>query len=247
MALPPRDEALAAALAASHLARIPDKPLAELLDGATRLRVPGGSVIRSAGEAGAYLLLVVDGIVRVSLRAPDGRSLTIRYCRQGALMGTVSLFPPAYLLGATMQSVVESELLVLRPSVAQRLAAEHPEVARAFLDDLSERVIRFVAEIPGSVFATVRQRVARHLLDLAAEAPAGPRLVAHVRQQELADAVGTAREVAARILRDLRVEGIVATGRDGIAILDPARLHEETYAPPAPDRLDAPEEPPRPV
>lgn len=57
-------------------------------------------------------------------------------------------------------------------------------------------------EIPGGVFATVRERVARHLLDLASErAPdralghqVGQGLTVTVSQQELAEAVGTVRE-----------------------------------------------------
>jgi CRP/FNR family transcriptional regulator, cyclic AMP receptor protein len=105
-------------------------------------------------------------------------------------------------------------------------------VAYAFLGELSERVMSFIYEIPGSAFATVRQRVARHLLDLASERvpdcasdrPVRNELVVLQNQQELADAVGTVREVVVRVLRELRQEGIVRTGRDRIVIVDPARL-----------------------
>jgi CRP/FNR family cyclic AMP-dependent transcriptional regulator len=55
--------------------------------------------------------------------------------------------------------------------------------------------------------------------------------VAHVSQQELADAAGSVREVVARALRDLRVAGIVATAGDSVVILDPARLHAESGGP----------------
>ena len=47
-------------------------------------------------------------------------------------------------------------------------------------------------------------------------------------QQELADAAGSVREVVARVLRDLRVAGIVATMADSVVILDPARLYAES-------------------
>jgi CRP/FNR family transcriptional regulator len=49
-----------------------------------------------------------------------------------------------------------------------------------------------------------------------------------VTQQELADAVGSVREVIARVLRDLRLAGIVATSMDRILILDPGQLHSES-------------------
>ena len=77
--------------------------------------------------------------------------------------------------------------------------------------------------------------MARHLLDLASERvpePAseqrsGSELVVKVSQRELAEAVGTAREVVVRVLRELRQDGVVRTGRDQIVIADPARLIQE--------------------
>jgi CRP/FNR family transcriptional regulator, cyclic AMP receptor protein len=128
-------------------------------------------------------------VVRVFVTALDGRTMTIRYCRPGALIGAA----------------------------------------------VSERVLSFVWELSGSAFATVRQRVARHLLDLASERVRGPaaeqrsgsELVVKVSQRELAEAVGTAREVVVRVLRELRQEGVVRTGRDQIVIADPARLIQE--------------------
>ena len=78
----------------------------------------------------------------------------------------------------------------------------------------------------------MRQRVAAHLLDLAStQRHPHDRLVARVSQQDLADAVGSVREVVARVLRDFRVAGIVATAADTVVILDAARLHAETAGP----------------
>jgi CRP/FNR family transcriptional regulator len=56
-------------------------------------------------------------------------------------------------------------------------------------------------------------------------------MVARVSQQELADAVGSVREVVARVLRDLRVAGILTTSSDSVLILDAARLHSESWDP----------------
>jgi CRP/FNR family transcriptional regulator, cyclic AMP receptor protein len=125
--------------------------------------------------------------------------------------------------------VTDIEVLAFRPSVVQRAADRDPRVARALLDELSERVLSFIAEIPGSAFATVRERVARHLLDLASEGQRGSQLVAAIGQQDLADAVGSVREVVVRALRELRQAGLLETGRDGIVLLDPERLLREAY------------------
>jgi CRP/FNR family transcriptional regulator, cyclic AMP receptor protein len=72
----------------------------------------------------------------------------------------------------------------------------------------------------------VRQRVARHLLDLAAREEPGRSLVVSATQQGIAQAVGSVREVVARVLRELKAEQLIDSSRTGIHILDPAGLHE---------------------
>ena len=74
-----------------------------------------------------------------------------------------------------------------------------------------------------NLFGTVQQRVCRHLLDLASNSPDG--LVVKVEQHELADAIGSVREVVARALRKLREAGLVERHPAGIRIADPSGLH----------------------
>jgi CRP/FNR family transcriptional regulator len=124
----------------------------------------------------------------------------------------------------SIQTLADSELLRLRPAVVRAVADHDPRVARALLVETSERVLSFVAEFSGQAFANVRQRIGRHLLDLASEHHAAEGLLAPISQQELADAIGTVREVVVRVLRELREEDVVQTGRDGILIIDPERL-----------------------
>nr|WP_269812976.1 Crp/Fnr family transcriptional regulator [Ornithinimicrobium sediminis] len=199
-----------------------------MLAGAVRTKVPAGSVTHREGEPAPHLELMVTGVVRVFVTAPDGRTMTVRYCRPGALVGSVSLFSDRFVMPASVQAVVDAELLRMNAAVARRAAAHDVRVANAFLVELSERVVSFVEEIPGSAFATVRERVARHLLDLAAQQDPGrdpgDEIEVRVTQREVADAVGTVREVVVRVLRELRREGVVRTERDQIVIVDPHRL-----------------------
>ena len=61
--------------------------------------------------------------------------------------------------------------------------------------------------LAGNTFGSLRQRVARHLLDLAASHQQGRGLIVKATQQELADAVGSVRPVVARIICDFRTRG----------------------------------------
>jgi CRP/FNR family transcriptional regulator, cyclic AMP receptor protein len=223
------DPGVADAVARSHLGALPADIVAALLEGAARMRVPAGATVREVGEDGPHLELIARGLARIFVTAPDGRTLTIRYLRPGDLSGVVSLFAPMFSMPGSVQALVDSDLISFRADVVIDLADHDLRVARALIDELSERVVTFVAEIPGTAFSTVRQRVARHLLDLASEQPQGGRLIARVSQQGLADAVGSVREVVVRVLHDLRSEGVIQTSRDGIEVLLPERLIVEQY------------------
>jgi CRP/FNR family transcriptional regulator len=81
-------------------------------------------------------------------------------------------------------------------------------------------------ELSLSFFGSIKARIARHLLDLASSQPESGELVATITQQQLADAVGSVREVVARALADLRAVGAVAGAEGGITILDASTLDE---------------------
>jgi CRP/FNR family transcriptional regulator, cyclic AMP receptor protein len=211
------------ALAASQLGALPADALSELLVGATRLTIPARSTVRPVAGQSPHLEMVVSGLVRIQVAAPDGRAMTVRYCRRGALMGVATLYAEA-VRPFTIEALTDTELLRLDPARVVWQAHRDSRVANALLTETSERVMTFVAEFSGHAFATVRQRIARHLLDLAALDPQSEEFVASISQQELADAVGTVREVVVRFLRELRTLGCIRTRRDGIVLVDPERL-----------------------
>jgi CRP/FNR family cyclic AMP-dependent transcriptional regulator len=211
------------ALAASRLGALPPELLGEVLVGATQVFAPARSTVRPVAGLSPHLELVVSGLVRVQVAAPDGRALTVRYCRRGALMGAATLYAEVA-RPFTIEAITDALLLRFDPAHVVWHARRDARVANALLAETSERVMTFVAEFSGHAFGTVRQRIARHLLDLGAIDPGSEEFAASISQQELADAVGTVREVVVRILRELRMQGCVRTRRDGIVIVDPERL-----------------------
>ena len=118
------DPAVADAVSRSHLRDLPADVVAALLDSATRIHAPAGSTLREFGERGPYLELLVEGLLRVFVRAPDGRSLTVRYLRRGDLSGVVSLFTPDYSFAATLQAMVDSDLISFKADIVVALAEQ---------------------------------------------------------------------------------------------------------------------------
>jgi CRP/FNR family transcriptional regulator len=212
-----------AAIERSVLATLPAPTLDRLLEGAVLESVAAGATTYRAG-AEPRTSLIVSGIFRSYFVGPDGRQVTVRYAREGDLLGVVAAHGgPAPL---HVQALTEARRLRLEIEILRDITQHDPEVAWALIRELTHTVYALWQELAATAFASVPQKVARHLLEIAAreqEADGGV-LMAHVSQQELADLAGSVREVVARALRELRDDGIVRVSRSGIEVLDPALL-----------------------
>jgi CRP/FNR family transcriptional regulator len=171
--------------------------------------------------------LVMRGLFRVYMTSPEGRQVTVRYARRGDVLGTAVLLGGP--VATAVQALTNASVLAFNLQTLEALARGDPQIAWALAEEVTRRLYDTLAELAGNTFGTVRQRVARHLLDLAAQGSAQHGLVANVSQQDLADAVGSVREVVARALRDLRADGLIETRAGSIIVRDPVRLHGETW------------------
>lgn len=214
------------AVAASLLAELPPPLRERVLAGAVPLRVPAGGTIYD-DEDDPRCALVLSGLVRVVLSAPDGRTVTVRYARSGELLGVPIVVGGP--IPASVQMVTDGKLLMLDTGALRRLAQTEPAVAWLLARETAQRFSDTLGAVADNAFGSLRQRVARHLLDLAGRRRDG-QLVAIVTQQELAQAVGSARPAVARVVGDLREAGLIATAPRAIEVRDPERLCAETWS-----------------
>jgi CRP/FNR family transcriptional regulator len=193
-------------------------------------------------EADAEALAVVmHGLLRVYMHTGDGRQVTVRYVRAGDLLGV-----PALIAGPApvfVQAVTSGSAFFFDVKEAKRAARNDASLALALAEESVHRLYDVLEELAGNTFASVRQRVARHLLDLAATRQGESRtLTASVNQQDLANSVGSVREVVARILGELRAEHVVRTLPGRVEILDPVRMSRELWSRPPVTKVTSQEE-----
>ena len=174
-----------------------------------------------------FASVVVEGLVRTFLVSLEGREMTVRYTRPGDLNGVAALYARP-LANISQQAITDSRVLLLRSDTVVAVADRDPQVARILLCDLAERVASYIHALASTTLSPLHENVVRHLLDIASPDPGG-QMVARLSQQELAANVGSVREVVGRILRDLKNEGLLATGRDEIVLLDAEGLHDRTW------------------
>jgi len=208
-----------------------------------------GSVIPAVGEAllddayeqhldaedtltgdGSLMCVVVSGLMRLYAASPAGRQVTIHYLSAGDLLGAPSAMAPARVaaLGLHLRAVAPTHLLHVSAVRFRALVAKDAAAAVAVCEQVVDDLLVGQRILVENVFMHVRQRVARHLLDLAVREHGA--LIVRATQQDLADAIGSVREVVSRAVMAFRDQGLLARSPDGLVVLDPAGLHRESLA-----------------
>ena len=207
------------------LGRLPDHLVAAIVRGSHRVMYPAGTIVPEP-EMGPWSAILLGGTVRVYLPAPDGGQITLRYLKPGDIVGTFVSNQPS--LARSLLALEPIEFLHLDGARFASLTEAEPQVAWELLMETA-RVLRVTHRSYGiRTFGSIRVRVANAVLDRAlASGPAAAGTVVRGTQHELANAAGTAREVAAGALQALKRDGVIGIQRGGVVILDPGRLAQE--------------------
>jgi CRP/FNR family transcriptional regulator len=179
--------------------------------------VGAGHVFIDEGEVD-WAGILLSGVARVYLTTREGRQVTVRYVRQGGSVGIPCVVGQEN--PARVETVTDTRLLRISVSHLRHLAERDASVAWALARELAQRLLEICAELERRVESSVRQRVARLLLELSA--PAGDACGGDITisQEALAQSIGSAREVVSKVLIELRREGTIQLGRESITIAD---------------------------
>ncbi|MGL4281059.1 MAG: Crp/Fnr family transcriptional regulator [Albidovulum sp.] len=202
-----------------------DAPTRERLAGLTPLRIPRGSQLFHPGEAAKGFVIVLEGRVEVFLTGAGGRDILLyavepgTTCIQttlGLLGGTDYSGEAAAMTDCRIVLVPKAEFLALMGSSASFRSF----VFAAF----AQRMQGMMTVLEKVAFQRIESRLAAALLDRAE----ADRVTA--THQELATAIGTAREVVSRRLEAFARSGWVATERGAVTLTDLAALRRMAAA-----------------
>lgn len=187
-------------------AAFPRPAIKVMADRAVERRFRTAETIFRAGDTAPGLMVVLEGKVRVVRRA-GGRAQVVHVERAGGTLGEVPLFAgggyPATAIAAepTICAVIDRQAL----TAAVR---SHPEAAFVLLERMAKRVRELVERLDRAALRPVAARVAEYLIGRA-DARGRATVSLGMTQQQLAEELGTVREVIVRELHALRAAGLV--------------------------------------
>jgi CRP-like cAMP-binding protein len=187
---------------------------------------PKGSVILFQDDPGDSLFVLRAGRVKVVLIGEDGREVILGVLEPGAHFGELALIDDQP-RSAHVIAMDDSQLLILRREDFRRRVEANPTVAWALLTELSRRLRRADDKIGGLVLLDVPGRIARLLLDLAAES--GSQLIEKpLTHQTIAQMIGASRETVSRAMKDFQDAGLIRVERRRIAVGDRDALEKRS-------------------
>lgn len=196
-------------------------------------KYPKDMVVLLMDEEGDTLFLIIRGKVKVTSFSESGKEIIFSILGEGDFFGDMSLLDGKP-RSASVVTVEESEICLLRRQDFNRLIESHPGIALKLLKELTTRLRKADERIQSLALLDVSGRVAGILLQLAEESgrkmPAGGVYI-RVRptHQELANMVGTTRETVTRILKQMENRNyIIMTGKS-VTIPDPKVFKRDLY------------------
>jgi CRP/FNR family cyclic AMP-dependent transcriptional regulator len=197
----------------------------------TRRTLARGHAVFREGDAGDRLF-VLDGKVKISRAAPDGRENLLAVLGTAEMFGELSLFDPGPRT-ASATTITASTLASLDHDDLRPLLIERPGVAVQLLKALAQRLRRTNEAMADLVFTDVPGRVAKALLDLSAKFGVpedGNTRVRHdLTQEELAQLVGASRETVNKALSEFAHRGWLQIDGRSVLLLDPDRLARRAH------------------
>ncbi|MDR2239089.1 MAG: Crp/Fnr family transcriptional regulator [Zoogloeaceae bacterium] len=189
------------------------------------MSLPAGAQVFSERQPCPGFPLLLDGQIKVGKRAANGRELTLYRVAPGGSC----IISSSCLLGRShynVHGIAETPLtlLLLPPPLFADLMLGHAPFRDFVFHLFAERIGELMQRVEEVAFVRLDQRLARLLLARKEDA-------LRITHQQLADELGSVREIVSRLLKGFAAQGLVSLGRGQIALIDRPGLHRLATAP----------------
>jgi len=210
-------------------------PLEELEPLAPAVKVrnySAGSYIFHEGDPANVLYVVVRGQVKIARLGSAGNEAVFAVLLPGDRFGELTLFDEDPIRSMDAEAMEPTECLTVERQALLAFVERNPAVVRRIIQVLRGYVRQVDESFSEAAFLDIPGRVARKLLDLAAEhgqkTSEGVRIEMRLTQRTLAGMVAASRENVNRALSRLAGRGDIIQRAGYITIVRPAELRKRS-------------------
>jgi CRP/FNR family cyclic AMP-dependent transcriptional regulator len=170
------------------------------------------TILITEGDVGSSLYIVVEGRLRAYASSPEGRDVILSEHGPGEYVGELSL--DGGTRSASVKTVEPTTCCVVQAAQLPGFLAAHPEFALHLTQKLTRMVRRLTEQVKSLALQDVYGRMVRLLMEMSEEVGDERIVREKLTQQDIADRVGSSREMVNRVMKELTTGGYVAV-RDG--------------------------------
>lgn len=182
------------------------------------------TVIIERGDETTSLYVLVSGKVRVYVSDEDGKEVVLSVLdAPGAYFGELALVGSTERTASVM-TVEDSMLRVISKQDFRACLVDNPQIGLELIHDLAKQVKTLTDRVSTLALNNVYGRLVATLTEWSKEED-GRLITGRLTQQEIAQLVGSSREMVSRIFKDLKQGGYIAIENKRIVLLKklPAR------------------------
>lgn len=203
-----QSEVLANLQRIGFLSNLTSDKLEALAAKAKAVKFPKQAVIISEGDETRSLYIILSGKVRIFTSDEKNKEVTLMVQEAGSYFGELALLSDEP-RSASVQSLETTSCAIISKIDFLHWLEANPDVAIALLSVLSEKIRYLTEKVKQMALSNVYERTVKALLGIAEMQ--GDKLIIHNRptQQELANMVGSSREMINKIMKELTKGGYI--------------------------------------
>jgi CRP/FNR family cyclic AMP-dependent transcriptional regulator len=173
---------------------------------------PARAILVNEGDLADSLYIVLSGRLRAYATSPDGREVVLSELGPGEFFGELAL--DGGTRSASVQALEPCVCRVVQGSELRHFMTEHPDFSICLSSKLIGMVRRLTEQVKSLALQDVYGRIVRLMTELS-DVVGNERIVRQkLTQQEIADRIGSSREMVNRVMKELTSGGYVSV-RDG--------------------------------
>ncbi len=180
---------------------------------------PKNSIVINEGDASNSLYLLVEGSVKVFVSDEQGRDFILNQLSPGDYFGEFALLDDET-RSASVMTLEKSTFKIITQEAFSSIKNDYQEISEALIKNLVSRVRQLTDNVKTLALKDVYGRLRKLLNNLAVD-HGSEQIIERATQQDLANRIGSSREMVARIIKDLCIGGYVKVEKKQISIIKP--------------------------
>lgn len=178
------------------------------------------------GQTPNDLYFVEKGQVKTYKSNYDGKELITGLHKEGDFLGYVPLLEERP-YNENAEALEDARIIIIAKSDFLALIYSSKDVARKFINMLSNNLDEMENRLLDIAYQSVRQRVANALLKMNEQLSASNKdLIITVTRRDISNIVGTATESLNRTLADFKDEGLIEISGEGLKVINKPKLEK---------------------